>query len=47
MYYKINQKCSNQQCMLEYIHIYHQQKNDNAPHDKKYAEIYFEGLHTL
>jgi hypothetical protein len=29
--------------MLEYIHIYHQHKNDSAPCDKKYSEIYFEG----
>jgi hypothetical protein len=33
--------------MLEYIHIYHQHKNDSAPYDKKYAEIYFEGFRTL
>ena len=33
--------------MLEYIHIYHQHKNESGPCDKKYAEIYFEGHSTL
>jgi hypothetical protein len=33
--------------MLEYVHIQHQHKNTSAACDKKYAETYFEGLHTL